>query len=152
MKFYIVSALLILVSFNIRADERLKKYCSQIGGNVVNEFTCPKSKLKLKFDFCLTKDDLGRMLFFDGCTGPSGGHADLFYPACIKHDYCYHHEPNTHGYTRSDCDHQFLNNTLDLCAKAEDQKDCRLWAQSMYRALRMFGDVAFNCAKYEADY
>lgn len=152
MKYFSFCLLLILICSYANANERLKRYCAQIGGKVVEGYTCPKSRLKLNWDFCVSEDESGATLFFDGCTGPSGGHTDLFYPVCIKHDYCYHHEPATHGYQQVDCDKQFLNEALDLCAQAHDQKKCRSWVKAMYRALRSFGKIAFNCADYEADY
>lgn len=134
------------------SQSRLENYCHKIGGQVHKEYTCPKSKLKLKWDFCITQDNQGRELFFDGCTGPSGGHADLLYPACIKHDFCYHHEPTTHGYNQRDCDRQFLDESLSLCQAANDPDNCRAWARAMYTALRGFGKIAFHCADYEASY
>jgi hypothetical protein len=152
MRFFLLICLLLPLSLTVKANRRLKTHCAQVGGTVVQELTCPKSKLKLSWKFCLTEDQNGRPLFFDGCTGPSGGHTDLFYPACIQHDYCYHHEPATHGYQQVDCDQQFLKEALNLCAQANDQKKCRAWAKAMYRALRSFGKIAFNCADYEADY
>lgn len=154
--FFMQQLLATLLSFFItsfsQAETPLKRYCDQAGGVVIDKFQCPKSKLNLKWNFCFTKSPAGAPLFFDGCTGPSGGHTELFYPACIKHDYCYHHEPATNGLSRSDCDKQFLNNALDLCVGAPDQEKCRLWAQAMYKALVGFGDIAFNCANYKADY
>jgi hypothetical protein len=153
MKDTYLSLMLSLISLSgANANERLKNYCAHIGGKVVKEYICPKSKLKLGWDFCVSKDQSGVTLFFDGCTGPSGGHADLFYPACVKHDYCYHHEPSSNGYKQIDCDKQFLNEALDLCTQADDQKKCRNWAKAMYRAVRGFGGIAFNCADYEANY
>lgn len=152
MKYSLVSVVFALTVPYTFAADILKRHCDEIGGTVVNQFKCPKSKLPLKWNFCLSEDGLGRQLFFDGCTGPSGGHTELFYPACIKHDYCYHHEPSTNGYAQADCDRQFLANTLDLCVQAQDQTKCRRWAKSMYWGVRMFGKVAYHCADYEASY
>lgn len=143
---------LLLIPVTAFGNDRLERFCSEAGGTIVESFTCPKSKLKLGWKFCLSKDSKDRVLFFDGCTGPSGGHTDLFYSSCIKHDYCYHHEPATNGLSQKDCDEQFLENALSACQDASDKKKCENWAKVMYRGLRGFGKLAFNCANYEADY
>lgn len=117
-----------------------------------DSYACPKSGLVIRWDFCVAQSPKGETLFTDGCTGPSGGHSELFYPACIKHDFCYHHEPVTSGKTRKDCDQEFLAETLKLCNQSENPQKCEVWAYSMYSALRGFGELAFNCAEYPADY
>lgn len=144
----------LLFSFTAFADSSglLKSYCKEFNGKVQKSYTCPKSKLKLNFGFCVFENEQGIEQFFDGCTGPDGGHTDLFYPHCIRHDLCYHHEPVTNGLSRKDCDREFRDNLLDSCHRSKDVRKCQRWAKVMYGALRVFGNIAFNCAKYEASY
>lgn len=146
--------LIFLFSFQIMAssDDLLRNYCDRFGGKVQKTYTCPKSKLKLNFGFCIFKNEQGIEQFFDGCTGPDGGHTDLFYPHCIAHDLCYHHEPVSNDMSRKDCDLRFKNGLLQSCESADNQKRCVRWAKTMYRALRIFGNIAFHCANYKAAY
>lgn len=148
----LILGLLVLSPLSSFGEDLLQKHCNEMGGTVVNSFQCPKSKLTLKWNFCLLQNHKGEELFFDGCTGPSGGHTELFYTACIKHDFCYHHEPLTSGLGRKACDEEFLKNTLDACPAAPEPEKCRQWARAMYKALRGFGEVAFNCSKSKAEY
>lgn len=142
----------ILFSSPLFAGEILGQYCDDLGGVVVDKFQCPKSKLVLRWDFCIAKNREGKQIFFDGCTGPSGGHKELFYPACIMHDFCYHHEPLTSGLSRRDCDLGFLKNALTLCQGAENINKCQSWARIMFKGLRGAGGIAFNCSKTKALY
>jgi hypothetical protein len=150
MKF--LSLFICFFLFQAKASDLLTRHCQEIGGQMHDSYTCPKSGLTIRWDFCVSKSSQGITLFTDGCTGPSGGHTELFYPACIQHDYCYHHEPVTSGMNRRDCDQEFLQTTLKLCQQSENPNVCEMWAYSMYSALRGFGELAFNCAKYPADY
>lgn len=134
------------------ADDLLKRHCQQIGGEMVKTITCPKSKLRLSFGFCLSKDPQGTRLFSDGCTGPMGEYKELFYPLCIQHDHCYHHEPSTNGLSRKDCDMAFLDSAVKACDGTKKPENCQTTAKSLYVGLRAFGWVAFNCADYPADY
>lgn len=152
MKLTLLTFALMLASQTALANDILQKYCDDAGGKISQGFTCPKSKLRLGWKFCTLKDPDNKPLFFDGCTGPSGGHTELFYSSCIKHDYCYHHEPATNGYERIDCDKQFLANATSACVNAPDRKKCEDWAKIMYQGLRAFGELAFHCANYKADY
>ncbi|MAE58639.1 MAG: hypothetical protein CME69_07140 [Halobacteriovorax sp.] len=137
---------------NAFANDLLNTYCKELGGEVRKTYQCPKSRLKLSFGFCVFENDQGIEQFFDGCTGPDGGHTALFYPHCIKHDLCYHHEPISNGLKQKDCDQEFRDGLLRSCRQAKSEKKCRAWAKTMYRAVRMFGVLAFNCANYEASY
>lgn len=141
-----------VISAQAFGGSHLNSYCEKLQGEIVSELQCPKSGLKLHWDFCVTKDPQNRPLFFDGCTGPSGGHAELFYPACIQHDYCYHHEPASNNLRQLDCDRKFLETALKSCSRAQDLNKCKRWAHVMYRGIRGFGKLAFNCANYEAQY
>ena len=154
-----LATLLLLFSINVMASkpeasnsELLVEYCDKLNGEVVGSYKCPKSKLKIPFNFCTYKNDQGEKQFFDGCTGPSGGHSALFYPHCIKHDLCYHHEPITNGKTQKKCDQEFRDGMISSCSKAENPKKCKNWAKTMYRAVRSFGALAYNCANYRASY
>jgi len=147
---------LFLFVFNVQAevkkDKLLSEYCSNLNGEVVNSYKCPKSKLKIPFQFCTYKNDLGEDQFFDGCTGPTGGHSSLFYPHCIKHDLCYHHEPSTNGKSQKTCDVELRDGLISSCSAAKNPKTCEMWAKTMYRAVRSFGALAYNCADYRASY
>ncbi len=127
-------------------DEFIEEYCSEFGGEIVTKYKCPKSKLTIPFTFCVIDREDKLPLFFDGCTGPAGGFSSLFYPSCIKHDFCYHKEPSTNGKTQKDCDQEFKKNLLDDCKKTEDQKKCNRWAKTLFMAVRGFGKLAYNCA------
>ena len=149
-RFFLIT--ITLFALAAEANDLLEHFCALEGGDVVNELTCPKSKIPLPWKFCVFKNGQGDRLFFNGCTGPSGGHSALFYPACIQHDHCYHHEPVSNGLSRRDCDERFLVQLSERCELAADQENCLFWARTMFRAVRTGGFAAFNCAKYEADY
>lgn len=128
------------------AKDLLSQYCEQLGGQVESGYQCPQSKLKLPWRFCVFTHESGQEQFFDGCTGPAGGHQALFYPACIQHDLCYHHEPATTGRKQRDCDQKFLDQALISCRLSDDISKCERWARVMFAALRGFGAIAFHCA------
>lgn len=134
------------------ADVLLKKYCDQLAGVIVGKYQCPRTRLHMLSEFCILRDRYAKRLFFDGCSGPTGPYRTLFYPACIKHDLCYHHEPATNGYRRLDCDNQFLTNLKEKCLEARNQDQCRVWSELLYKGVRNFGQLAFNCANSVADY
>lgn len=128
------------------ALDLLSHYCAQFGGQVESGYQCPQSKLKLPWRFCVFNSPSGQEQFFDGCTGPAGGHQALFYPACIKHDLCYHHEPATSGLEQRDCDQEFLIQARTACGQSANILKCERWAQAMFAALRGFGGLAFHCS------
>ena len=142
---------LFLMLSSLNASE-LEKYCYQYGGEVVSSYTCPKSKLKLPFDFCVYKNKEGITQFFDGCTGPKNEFTKYFYPHCIAHDLCYHHEPVSSGLSQKDCDTKFKKGMLQECEGVKNSKKCKTWAKTMYSAVRALGKLAFHCADYKADY
>lgn len=133
-------------------DELLKEYCNKLDGKVVSSYQCPKSKLTIPFEFCLFNNSHGVKQFFDGCTGPTGGNSSLFYPSCIKHDLCYHHEPISNGKSQKECDTELLADLITSCEKSLKKKKCIRWAKLMFRAVRSFGKLAYNCADYEGIY
>ncbi|EQC50992.1 prokaryotic phospholipase A2 [Bacteriovorax sp. DB6_IX] len=152
MRIYLITLLTLFHINTLAKDELLVQYCDDLGGKVVNSYRCPKSKLKIPFQFCTYTNQFGEHQFFDGCTGPSGGHSELFYPHCIRHDLCYHHEPSTSGKTQKMCDSEFKRGLLNSCQNAENPKKCRSWAKTMYKAVRSFGRLAYNCADYQGHY
>lgn len=137
---------ILIFSLSTFASTQLENYCDQYKGEVVQSYKCPKSGLTIPFDFCVIKRESKVDLFFDGCTGPTGGHSALFYPYCIAHDFCYHQEPATSGKTQKMCDMELREGLLKACQKATNIKKCKNWAKTMYRAVRMFGALAYNCA------
>lgn len=146
MKYLFAFSLLLFSSHSFSKDRYLKVHCDQFGGEVLNKFKCPKSKVTIPFKFCVIKRENNTPLFFDGCTGPTGGNTELFYPSCIEHDLCYHREPATNGKSQKKCDQELRENLLDSCQTLSDSKTCETWAHGMYRAVRMFGKLAYNCA------
>lgn len=151
---YIVLLFLFVFSAQARVkqDKLLVEYCDALGGKVVNSYKCPKSKLRIPFQFCVYKNQQGEKQFFDGCTGPSGGNAELFYPHCIKHDLCYHHEPMTNGKTQKTCDRELRDGMLSSCSQSKNPGKCEFWAKTMFKAVRAFGALAYNCANYSGTY
>lgn len=144
--------LLICLSTSVNAD-LLVEACKNVGGTVYKGYKCPKSKIPLPIKTCEYKNEDGIKQFFNGCSGPSGGHTKLFYPACIKHDLCYHHEPISNGLGQSKCDYQLLDGMLKACEEdAVDLQRCKKWARIMYRGVRIIGKPAFHCANYPANY
>ena len=123
----------------------LVSLCAQLGGRIEKGFKCPQTFFRSPAKVCYFENNAGEELFTDGCTGPTGGHKDLFLPSCVKHDLCYHHEPATNGLSRRDCDDQFLTNLLESCNEAESLKRCKRWAHTMVAALRPFGGLAYKC-------
>lgn len=133
--------------FEAHAQNPLHHYCHQMNGTISSEYQCPKSRLKLSWDFCVI-NNRDQTQFFDGCTGPTGDFEFLLTPACIKHDLCYHHEPATNGKTQEDCDEEFRLNLFYSCYKLNDHKEvnkCLSLSVAMYLAVRTAGVFAFHC-------
>jgi hypothetical protein len=148
----ILILIIAICSSNLFASE-LYKQCDLRKGKVVKGFRCPKSKLRLPINICKFKNDYHEDQFFDGCTGPTGGYKKIFFPACIKHDLCYHHEPVSNAYNRLYCDKQMRDNMLAICdVSAKDIPRCRNWAWLMYKGVRAIGNPAYHCANYFGRY
>ncbi len=133
------------VTSNLCMATGMESYCQDLGGEIKGSYQCPRSKVPLPVKTCVYKNSDGEKLFFNGCSGPSGGHSKLFFPACVKHDLCYHHEPASHGLRQKDCDQALLQDLMKLCAQAPNEKKCTNWAKFMYRGLRVVGSIAFQC-------
>lgn len=130
----------------------LKDHCSNLGGEVQFGFTCPKSRLPLPISMCHFKNAYNEDQFFDGCTGPTGGFSGLFYPACIKHDLCYHHEPATNGFDQKKCDDLFYEDMKTSCENHKDKTRCLKWSSFLYQGVRSIGKLAFHCENTPGHY
>ena len=145
--------LILLFLCNLAHADELEYFCKENKGKILKKYKCPKTKLTLRIRTCEFENEFGDTQFVNGCSGPTGGHRDLFFNACVKHDLCYHHEPSTNGQTRKDCDQLFLNTALQGCKEgAKNKKKCIRWAKRMYRALRVIGGAAYHCADQPANY
>ena len=146
MKKLILLLLVLSLPLSAFADDLLKA-CNSRNGTIKKTYTCPKSNIPLPVKTCVYENSYGETQFFNGCSGPSGGHNKLFYNSCIKHDLCYHHEPATNGYTQKVCDLNLRNNMISACEdKATDVSKCIWWAKALYRGLRIIGTAAYHCA------
>ena len=149
MKYIII---LFLISSYASASQ-LENFCESNNGKIFDWYKCPKSKLPLKIKTCEYKNSYGELEFVNGCSGPTGGHEEIFFPACVQHDLCYHHEPASNGKSQKYCDMRMLNQLLQICdEKAENVSRCNAWARFMYRSLRVVGKAAFHCANYYGRY
>jgi hypothetical protein len=144
----ILSLLLIVLSLPNQAfSSELSRACSDRNGVVKSRYTCPKSNIPLPIKTCVYENSYGETQFFNGCSGPSGGHGKLFYNSCIKHDLCYHHEPATNGFSQKTCDKNLLSNMNSACdGGAKNIARCKKWARILYRGLRIVGAPAYHCA------
>ncbi|MCO4795476.1 MAG: hypothetical protein KC493_17275 [Bacteriovoracaceae bacterium] len=140
-----------ILTSTAQADQ-LEEYCLAKKGQLSKSYKCPKSGLRLPVKTCEYKTLNGDIQFVNGCSGPSGGHSELFFDACIQHDLCYHHEPSTNGFDRKYCDQLFLNIALKSCVNAPEKKKCERWANIMYSSLRVIGGPAFHCADSPSTY
>ena len=153
--FTILFTVVSLSSMTITKEEEdtLEAFCQNYQGQVKRGFVCPKSKLPLPLKMCHFTNNYNEYQFFDGCTGPTGKYKNLFYPSCIKHDLCYHHEPETNGFSQEDCDLQFYNSMKKACETlSENQKNCLNWAKAMYKGVRAVGKAAYHCENVKAHY
>ncbi|MCF8060165.1 MAG: hypothetical protein K9K67_12770 [Bacteriovoracaceae bacterium] len=134
---------ILILSGRIYAD--FESLCHEFGGTLKKGHKCPNTSFPLLTPVCFFKNEYGEEHFTDGCTGPSGGHNDLFLKSCVKHDLCYHHEPLSSGKTQKQCDLEFKDNILRDCLDAPDRSKCERWANVMYKSLRAFGGLAYRC-------
>jgi hypothetical protein len=137
--------ILLLSLSNPSMARNLEQICHELGGTLERGFKCPNTSFPLLTPVCFFDNEFGEKHFTDGCTGPSGGHKEIFLASCIRHDLCYHHEPASNGLKQKDCDRAFLEDLNRACFKAPNQNKCRRWASIMYKSLRGFGGLAFRC-------
>ena len=131
----------------------LKDHCQLVDGVILSSYQCPKSKIKLPLATCEYINNYQEKLFFNGCSGPSGGYEKQFYVSCIEHDLCYHHEPATNGLTQKECDIKFYQKMLNACKSGvTNRKHCEKWAKRLYRAVRLIGGIAYRCSNQYANY
>jgi len=136
----------------ITSDEFLIKKCKEIHGEIVNHWTCPYSGDERDDVHCMVKDNEKRPMYFNGCTGAFGKYSEVFFPACVYHDLCYHHEPTSNNLQREDCDSKFYNNMFKICDTRPKDDDCADAARWYYNAVATFGKNAWICSKEKANY
>ncbi|MDH3588516.1 MAG: phospholipase [Gammaproteobacteria bacterium] len=95
-----------------------------------------------------------------GCSMPAVLNAidnqvtQRFHAECVRHDYCYRHGYATYGIDRETCDEQFYDDMKTRCAPPGvlgilnpgglmERAQCLTLAESMYRAVRRYGEPAF---------
>ncbi|MES2802353.1 MAG: phospholipase A2 [Bdellovibrionota bacterium] len=154
MKNLLVSLTLILgVSLAAFANQQLVDYCTQTGGEVVPEWTCPATGSVKMGEACKQKNSSGQEMYFNGCSAPEGKYKNLFFKACIVHDLCYHHEPTTNNKSKADCDNTFLADMKKICKAINPLSlECGIVAQTYYAAVANAGDAAFSCSKENVNY
>lgn len=143
----------LLLINHVAYSNPLELACEDVGGKIKRTYVCPKSKIFLPMKTCefTPADNITR--FFNGCSSITGGHRDIFTPACILHDLCYHHEPATNGMSRKECDREFYTNLRQACNdSARNIKKCKRWAKFLYRGVRTVGWAAYHCANDKAPY
>ena len=144
-------SLLILLSFTANASTL--QTCTKLGGVMVNELKCPKSKKNRTGKFCVLSGK--PLVYFNGCTGGFGKYSDTFFKACLKHDFCYHHEPATNNLSKKTCDEKFFNNMTLVC-NAENNRlkyfTCLGAAWSFYQAVKVGGKKSWECSDSKFDY
>ena len=142
-----------LLTTNVMAKDLLLESCQKRNGHIKKAHFCPKSKIPIPARTCFYQNQDDEYEFFNGCSGPTGGFKEIFYPTCIKHDLCYHNEPRSNGRSQKSCDLEFLRNLQTACkTKTDKTASCLKWAKSLYRALRIIGKPAYHCANNLRNY
>jgi len=127
--------------------------CKKLDGVIIDQLKCPNSERVRDMDFCLLQDQ--PVVYFNGCSKSIGNYGKTFFNPCLKHDFCYHHEPATNGLTQKDCDSQFYDNMLDVCAVKESLNNflsCTSIAWAFYKAVRVAGKKSWQCSNSFFDY
>lgn len=158
-------ALIFFASFAL--GNVLKNYCDQNGGTLSEQWTCPTSQESRTGLFCTLKNDQGKELVTNGCTGAKGEYGDIFFPACVIHDFCYHHEPNTSQKSKEFCDRQLLRDFRKICENYPEEEiqfegvsastgitkeRCEGTAVLFYLAVKLGGKKSWSCSKEDALY
>lgn len=123
---------------------------------------------------CTHRDALGHIYFNDGPSVPPAmltisswvhdsinqmHYNELFWPAGVLHDHCYHGNPVTYGLSQYDCDERFIEDLLSTCLFYRDagfdwfKRDvCHTYATLMYGMVREHGNESFEGFNLEAHY
>lgn len=135
------------------STDYLAQQCWRMGGEMIQQWACSNSSKVRNDNFCRVYDNERRPMIFNGCSWSFGDYGKVFFQACVYHDFCYHHEPTSNGYSKDDCDNKFLLDMIDICRyqKAQD-KSCESSARWFYRAVYLFGGSSWACSKEQANY
>lgn len=132
---------------------QLEATCDYYHGTMIPQWQCPQSGKIRKEKFCVIKDSQENPIHFNGCTFSYKNYGETFFKACVNHDFCYHHEPTTHGFSKDHCDRQFLQDMMTLCDHNDPHnKLCHANAKSFYYAVKYFGTSSWKCSKEPANY
>ncbi len=144
------------LEFNFTPEKKenpVVTYCHQIGGKVLNQWTCPNSKRVRTGPYCEITNTSGQQLHFNGCTGAQGSeYGEIFLKACILHDFCYHHESSSNGQQKEDCDDKLLDDMFRTCEMKKDTNSCYITARLFYWAVKVGGNRSWSCSNTKADY
>lgn len=139
-------------------EKQLEFFCTQQKGKVINEWTCPATKVIRKDGpFCVLSDQQGRIQVTNGCTG-TYGLAPEFFRACVMHDMCYHNHGVMNGGTKEACDEKFIRDMYETCDSyigdsAVLAVTCYAIAhKAFYGAVHFFGRNSWNCAAENVEY
>lgn len=153
MKFLALSlCYIIFIPITVSADQTTR-LCKNSDGSMISQLQCPSSKKIRDGQFCVIQDR--PLVYFNGCTKSIGEYGDTFYNPCLKHDFCYHHEPATNGLSKKDCDSQFYDDMLDVCNAKDSMKDflsCSGVAWAFYRGVQVGGKKSWQCSNSKFDY
>lgn len=131
----------------------LNAYCAEVNGVMVKGWNCPSTPERRSGWYCKLKNKKNEDLIFNGCSSASGEFADLFFKACVKHDFCYHSEPGFSGKTKEQCDLELLANTTQICnSQTSNTILCHTNAKAYYSAVKLRGAKAWACSKTSAGY
>lgn len=139
-------------------EKQLQLFCQQQKGKVINEWTCPASKVVRKDGpFCVISDKVGRTQVTNGCTGTYGLGPE-FFSACLMHDMCYHNHGVMNGGTKEACDGKFMRDMYEICDSYIGESavlavTCYAIAQrAFYGAVHLFGRNSWNCSAENVEY
>ena len=106
--------------------------------------------------------------FHDGCSGQAPGRpsrnsirasswGQLFHPACVKHDHCYHHEPSRGKRSRRTCDKMMRDSMYRICSREYGSRKaarakCQTAATVMYTGVRVAGRKHYRFENAYAPY
>lgn len=122
---------------------------------------------------CTHRDPAGALYFNDGPTVPAAmiqfsemlgasldqtNYMSLFWSAGVAHDYCYHHNPITRGFTQAHCDRNFLSDLSAVCVQPTQgrpwfsKKGCQFYASALYGAVKAGGKPSYDLLNTLVDY